>query len=330
LFQVFWDDDKRLFLEFKKNEGENQLLLPEKIKRLNLKYEVSKPITQKILSKQPPYLVSIKKLYFSNECLCFSVDMDEIQGYSDLQIKILKVTIFLYSGQRFEYIFEEKFNISDLWINEECYAGFQFIDLGLNKNQHSIYTQEKIYQEVKTDYNQEKQESKVIYEKNSVRNISVDDSIISMISESNKTLKSIEYHLKNLNLTLQNMPSGNFNYNLPSRLPNRTISSGIERIKVPTKPALIQGQMSSSKLLVIKEMKTIFKQNFEENDSFNIKGILKPLTAEELNEMRLDDDTLMKKEEEAIENQIKRLKKQKEQEISLENLKKPKSMTSTN
>lgn len=324
LFQVLWDDDKRLFLEFKKDKGENQLILPEKIKRLNLKYEVSKPLTQKILSKQPPYLVSIKKLYFSNEYLCFSIDLDEIHGHNDLQIKILKLTIFLYSGQRFEYVFEEKFNISDIWINEECYTGFHFIDLGINKNRHNIYTQEKIYQKVKTDFNKEKRESTVIYEKNSIKSISVDDSIISMISESNKTLKNIEYHLKNLNLTLQNMSTANISCNVPSRLPNRNSSPGIERIDIPKKPALIQGQISSSKLMVIKEMKAIFKQNLDNNENFSIKGILKPLAEEELNEMRLDDEVLLRKEEEAIKNQIKRLKKQHEKEISLKNLKKPK------
>jgi hypothetical protein len=71
-------------------------------------------------------------------------------------------------------------------------------------------------------------------------------------------------------------------------------------------------------------MKTIFKQNMEENEEFNVKGILKPLTEAELEEMILDDEILMKKEEESINNQIKRLKKQQEKALSLENLKKPK------
>ena len=46
LFQVFWDEGKKLFLEFKKDEKENQFLLPEKIKRLNLKFEISKHVKQ--------------------------------------------------------------------------------------------------------------------------------------------------------------------------------------------------------------------------------------------------------------------------------------------
>jgi len=236
LFQVFWDEGKRLFLEFKKDENENQFLLPEKIKRLNLKFEISKPFKQDNFSKQPPYLVSIKKLYYSDEHLCFSIDLDEIYGYDDLQIRILRLTIFMHSGQRIEYKFEEKFNISDVWFNEDCYAGFHFIDLGIQKNQHNMYTREKVYQEVKTDFSKVKRESTVIYEKNCVKSISLDESIISMISESNKTLKNIENHLKNLNLTLQNMPVGNISYGSAPRLPNRSSGTGIERIKGPNKP----------------------------------------------------------------------------------------------
>jgi hypothetical protein len=323
LFQVFWDEGKRLFLEFKKEENENQFLLPEKIKRLNLKFEISKAIKQNLFSNQPPYLVSIKKLYYSDEHLCFSINLDEIYGYNDLQIRILRLTIFLNSGQRIEYKFEEKFNISDIGINEDCYAGLQFIDLGIKKNQHNTFTREKVFQEVKTDFNNEKRESTVIYEKNSIKSISVDESIISMISESNRTLKNIENHLKNLNMTLQNIPVGNFSYAGPTRLPNSSLESGIERISVPTKPALIQSQMSSGKLMVIKEMKTIFQQNIEKNEIFNVKEILKPLTEEELKELIVDDKILMKKEEEAINNQIKRLKKQQEKKIDLADLKKP-------
>ncbi len=324
LFQVLWDDGKHLFLEFKKDEKENQILLPGKIKRLNLKFEISKSIRKKVQSNQPPYLVSIKKLYYSNEFLCFSIDLNEIYGYDDLQFSILRLSIFLYSGQRFEYSFQEKFDISDIWVNEDCYAGFEFVDLGVKRNQQSTFTREKFFKEVKTDPNQNKRESTVIYEKSSIKSISVDESIISMISESNNTLKSIEQHLKNLNLTLQNVSLANISYAQTPRLPNRNSGPGIERIKRPSNPSLIQGQMSSGNLMVIKEMKTIFKQITDKNSTFNIKDILKPLTGEELNDMMLDDEILKEKEEEAINNQIKRFKKEQGKVIKLKKLKKPK------
>jgi hypothetical protein len=324
LFQVFWDEGKQLFLEFKKDEKENQILLPEKIKRLNLKFDISKPFRKELHSNQPPYLVSIKKLYYTNEFLCFSIDLNEIYGYDELQFRILRLNIFLYSGQRLEYSFQEKFNISDIGINEDCYAGFDVIDLGEKRNQQKTITREKIYKEIKTDPNQNKQESTVIYEKKSIKSVSVDESIISMISESNNTLKSIEQHLKNLNLTLQNASLGNISYNQVPRLPNRNSGPGIERIKQPSSPSLIQGQMSSGKLMVIKEMKTIFEQSMDEDSVFNIKNILKPLTEEELNNMMLDDNVLKEKEETAINNQIKRFKKEQEKVIDPKKLKKPK------
>ncbi|GAG61917.1 unnamed protein product, partial [marine sediment metagenome] len=90
LFQVFWDEGKQLFLEFKKDENENQILLPEKIKRLNLKFEITQPFRKDIHSNQPPYLVSIKKFYYTSEILCFSIDLNEIYGYDELQFRILK------------------------------------------------------------------------------------------------------------------------------------------------------------------------------------------------------------------------------------------------
>jgi hypothetical protein len=324
LFQVLWDDGKHLFLEFKKDEKENQVLLPEKIKRLSLKFEISKPFRKKAHSNPPPYLVSIKKLYYSNEFLCCSIDLNEIYGYDDLQFRVLRLSIFLYSGQRFEYTFQEKFNISDIWVNEDCYAEFDFIDLGVKRKQQNTFTREKFYKEVKIDQNQNKRETTVIYEKSSIKSVSVDESTISMISESNNTLKRIEQQLKNLNLTLQNVSLANFSYAQTPRLLNRSSTSGIERIKKSSNPSLIQGQMPPGKLMVIKEMKAIFKQNIDKNSTFNIKEILKPLTEEELKEMILNEEILREKEEEAINNQNKKFKKEQDKLIKLEKLKKPK------
>jgi hypothetical protein len=145
-----------------------------------------------------------------------------------------------------------------------------------------------------------------------------------MISESNKTLKNIEKHLRNLNNTLLNMPATNLSYNTPPYLPDTASDIPIERIRIPSKPLLIQSQMSSGRLMVIQEMKTIFNKNIEENSIFNVKEILKPMSEEELLKMMPDKDLLKKKEEQAIKNQIERLKNQQKKEIKLENLTKPK------
>ena len=73
LFQVFWDDQKKLFLEFEKNDEEQVLFLPESINRLNVHFEISKVVKQDIYFKQTPSLVSIKKIYHSTEYLGFSI-----------------------------------------------------------------------------------------------------------------------------------------------------------------------------------------------------------------------------------------------------------------
>ncbi|MCK4380923.1 MAG: hypothetical protein KAW51_07250 [Candidatus Lokiarchaeota archaeon] len=320
MFQIFWDDNNKLFLEFKKNEEEQLLFLPEKIKRLTLHFEISK---QEIFHKQPPYLIAIKRLYHSSDTLSFSIEMDELFNIDELQIKILRVTVFLYSGQRFQYYFEESYKISDIWVNEDCYSGFEFEDLQSKRNFKGKITQEKIFQEIKTSIHENKEKRTLIYQKSKFESSSEENSLSCLINEGNKTLKRIEQALQNLSLSFQNMPQTNIQY-LPSGSIRGGSGPGIERIRGPTKPVLIQGQMSSNKLMVIKEMKSIFNENKSENSEFNIKDILKPLSNEELKAMILDDEELMKKEEDAIKNQIKRLKKQQDKEILLENLKLPK------
>jgi len=297
LFQVFWDDQRKLFLEFKKNDEEQVQFLPDKIKRLNFQFEISKVVRQEIYYKQSPSLVSIKKIYHSNELLCFTIELDEIQGYTDIQIKVLKLTIYLYSGHRIEYIFSEKFNILDIGINDDCYDGFQFIDLSLGKGQKRKVTQERVVQSIKTDYNQNKEERTLIYEKNSIESISADQSVISMMKESNETLKNIELYLKNLSLTMQNMPVNPISYRPPVRSSQRISEPGIERIKRSELPSLIQGRGSSAKLLVMKEMKTKFREITEKNKGFSVTDILKPMSEDELKAIVLSDDDLKKNEE---------------------------------
>jgi hypothetical protein len=324
LFQVFWDDQKKLFLEFEKNEEEQVLFLPEKINRLNIHFEISKIVKQDIYYKQTPSLVSIKKIYHSTEYLGCSIELDEIHGFSDIQIKILRLTIYLYSGERIEYTFSEKFNVSDIWVNDDCYAGFQFVDLRVPKSQRKKVTRERVVQATKTDFIQKKEEKTVIYEKRSIESIPADQSVISMMNESNKTLKNIEKHLASLALTLQNMPTTPVSYGPPSGVPQRIPGPGIERIKGSEVQSLIQGRGSSAKLLVIKEMKRIFKETTEKNSGFSIKDILKPMDEKELQSITLKEEELREKEEIAITNQIKRFKKKQEEKIKLEQLNEPK------
>jgi len=322
LFQIFWGDQNKLFLEFKKDENEKQVYIPDKIRSLNLQFEISK---QEVFYKEPPYLISIKKLYHSDETFAFTIDLDLINNLEDLQIKILRLYIFLHSGQRIEYSFRETFKISQIEFNEDCYVGFEFEDLNIKKNLKSTFTQEKIYEETKTDFNKSEQKRTVIYEKKRVENIPEDLSLISIVIESNKTLKNIVEQLKNLAVILKNMSFNNAQY-LPSiSVVKRSQESGIERIKgLPLKPNLIPNGAPSAKILVIKEMKSVFQNSIEKNNGFSINNILKPMSEEELKIITLSDEELKEKEQESINNQIKRLENKQKKQISLKDLKKPK------
>jgi hypothetical protein len=323
LFQIFWDDQKKLFLEFKKDKEEQVLFLPDKIKRLNFRFEISKIVADQIYYRQTPSLISIKKIYHSQEYLSFSIDMEEIRGYDDLQFKVLELTIYLYSGKRIEYSFSEKFNISDIWINEDCYAGFQFIDLTKKRNQRQSFTKEKVFKETKTDFAQNKEETTYVYEKNSIESYNVDQSLITMITESNQTLKNIETHLKNLTSTLQNMPLSSVPAGPPQGIPQRIPGASTSRMTSEKVASLIKSSASSVRMLVIKEMKDKFREVTEKHNGFSVKDILKPMSEEEHKALTLNEEDLMRKSEEAISNQIKRLQKQESKPIELSDLKKP-------
>ena len=89
----------------------------------------------------------------------------------------------------------------------------------------------------------------------------------------------------------------------------RSQEPGIERIRSsPSNISLLPPGAPSAKILVIKEMKSIFQTSIDNNNEFNINDILKPMSEEELKSITLSDEILMEKEQKAIENQIKRLK----------------------
>ncbi|MFX1327462.1 MAG: hypothetical protein ACFE91_04880 [Promethearchaeota archaeon] len=321
LFQVFWSDQNKLFLEFKKNEKEKEIYLPDQIKRLNLQFEISK---QEVLYKEPPYLISIKKLYHSDESLAFTIDLDLINNFNDLQIKILQLYIFLNSGQKIEYSFREIINVSEIEFNEDYYLGFEFEELTSRKNLRSRFSQEKTYEKIKTDFNKNEQKRTVIFEKKTIDNIPENNTIISMVSESNKTLKNIEEQLKNLAVILKNVSFNNTHYIPPIPAIKRSQDSAIEiRRRPPSRSNLIQEGSTPAKILVIKEMKSLFQNSIEKNDEFNIHDILKPMSEEEFNAITLSEEVLKEREHKAISNQIKRLENKKKKKISLENLKKP-------
>ncbi len=319
LFQVFWDDQQKLFLEFKKDNKEKEIYAPQKIKYLNIHFEISKILTQDIFHKQPPIIISIKKIYHSNECLSFPIELDDFRNSDDLQIKILRLIIFLKSGHRVEYIFTEKLNLSDVWINEDCYFGYNLEDLSSRNRFRQTITKEKLYEEIQKDYENNKEKKTLIVEKQKIENVVESDSLVEMIRENNDTLKVIANELKHLTAVLKNISFNNLAHgSLPPRPPmRRSNEPGIERIKRPPSRPMMMHEGSSAKVLVIKEMKEKFSKVIEKNNEFNIQDILKPMSEEELKSLTLNEEELKKKEEAAIQKQIERFKKEQQKELPL-------------
>ena len=323
MFQILWDDQKKLFLEFEKDDEEKDLYLPERIKYINIQLEISKIINQNISSRQPPLLISVKRIYHSNECLSFAIDLDDFVTFDDLQIKILRVIIFLFSGQKIEHNFSENFKLADIWMNEDCYVGYQLEDLGLRRTLKSTITHEKVVYQVQKDHANNREKKTTIIEKKQIETVMDSESISSLIQENNNTLKVIANELKNLTTVLKSVSfNAGTNY-LPSGPPVRSSSGpGIERNKrPPSRPSLVGG--SSAKVMVIREMKSVFQKNIEDNSDFNVQMLLKPMSEEELNKIILSEEELLKKEEIAIQNQIEKYKKAQEKDLALEDLRKP-------
>jgi len=326
LFQAFWDDQQKLFLEFVKNNEEREIFTPQKIKYLNIHFKISQILTQDILNKQPPIIISIKRIYHSNECLSFPIELDDFRNVNGLQITILRLIIYLKSGHRIEYVFTEKLNLSDLWVNEDCYSNYNFEDLSSKNRFKQTITNERLYEEIQKGSGSNKEKKTLIVEKQKIENIVESDSLTEMIKENNDTLKIIANELKNLTTVIKSLSFNGPTQILPPGPPiRRSNESGIERIKrPPSSLSLIQEENSSAKVLVIKEMKEKFIKVIEKNNGFSIKEILKPMSEDELKMLMVDEKTLKKKEEQAIKNQIERLKKEQGTISSLENLKEPK------
>ena len=329
LFQVFWDDQKRLFLEFEKQEDEKEIFIPENIRYINIQFEISKLLDQGLFHRGDPVLLSIKTLYYNYDMLSFPIDLEEFQGVDDIQIKLLQLIIQLHSGHKLEYNFTEKIRLSDLWTNEDCYDGYQFGNLNSRKKVKRTISHAKLIQEIQSDPKSNTQKKTIVIEKNSFESISgsnsENSSLISMIRENNETLKLIANELKNITTVLKHtsLTSGESAY-LPAGPPiRRSYGPGIERIKRPPSRSDLVAGGSPAKILVIREMKEIFQKTTADNSEFDIRKILQPMSEEELESITLGTDILREKEEIAIQNQIKRLENKQIEAPSLDNLKPP-------
>lgn len=317
LFQVYWDDQRNLFLELKKDQLENQLYLPGTIKRINLKYEISRNNKRDPCFRQEPYLISVRNFYFFNEFIAFSIDMSEINDTDNLQIKIVNVTIILYTGKKLEYTISRTFIMSEICVNDECYSNFKYEEIKTENKTEDSFLHEKIFQELETDLKNNKERSTFIYEKKTSNNSISHDLLVNLVGGNTEAINNIVDQLKELNSTLKNMSLNNIGY----------VSPGLSQTGPPkrmtnwkTNPNLSNPRLAikaPGKLPFLPELKELMK------DDASFHNYLKPMSEEELTEIMLDDEELEKKQEITIKRQIKRLEKEYPQELLLQNLKEP-------
>ena len=327
LFQVYWDDQRNLFLEFEKNEKEKELFIPNNIKYINIQFELWKIVNDDLLYKEPPLLISIKKLYHSNDFLSFPIDFDEFLRADDIKLKILKLTIFLCDGRKIEYKLGEKIDLSNIYVNEDCYEGYVLEDLNQRGSFKQSFTHEKVTETIFTDFKNKQERKTIVIEKKKVENVTSNNELLEMIRESNESLKTIANELKNLTAVLENLSLSGIQAPMLSPPPNvkSSNSTPITRIKKPpSKMPMLQGPISSAKVQVIREMKEMFNKVKSNGDKFNIKSILKPMSEKELNAIQLSEEELIKKQEELLQKQLKKLEKGKKEPLKLEDLSKPK------
>ncbi|MFX1239562.1 MAG: hypothetical protein ACFFAS_08770 [Promethearchaeota archaeon] len=330
LFQVFWDDHENLFLEFKKNEHNKEQFVPENIKRMNLKYELSKINREDYYCPEMPILVSIKKFFISTDFVIFSIDLDLLLDKEDLKINFLALTVFLHSGNKFEISINQKYEMSEICTNEEEITSiYKKRDVQEESPSRTSITQERIYQEVSRNPQNNKEKNTVVYEKKTIENFSGPRSFAEEIKENNSRLQNVENYLKEISETLKDI---SFNgISLGSGVPSTPNAQPITRIReVPTKRI---GMAPPGRPAFIRELKGVFNDLMQDKEILNFRDILKPMNEDELKAITLDDEELEKKELETFMRVMKRIenaesdiittKEEDSEPIKLENLKKP-------
>ncbi|TXT64870.1 MAG: hypothetical protein BAJALOKI1v1_510010 [Promethearchaeota archaeon] len=139
LLNLSWDekDQSRLLFKFKKEPDEINEIIEESVERAQIKFELLKRNERSPQIIQEPFLISIKDLYFSANLLAFSVKFDKLNDLEDLQIRVIRLTIFYYSGRR-----------EDILINKT----FQLTEITYDDGQLVEFMEEEVVYEKKTTY----------------------------------------------------------------------------------------------------------------------------------------------------------------------------------
>lgn len=137
LMELCWDEAHQgtLLFKFGMDEEETQDINGDTVKSMNLKFELAKRHERSPDIIQEPFLISIKQFHISANIMVFSVELDKLSGLEDLQINVIRLTIFYYSGIKEEIFINQSFQLSEI-----SYADGQIVE----------YMEEQVVYEQKT------------------------------------------------------------------------------------------------------------------------------------------------------------------------------------
>jgi hypothetical protein len=141
--QLCWDerDQNNLLFKFKIDKIEETETIQEEVEKVQIKFELLKKNDRSLQIIQEPFLISIKDLYFSANILAFSVKLDKLNDLENLQIRVIRLTIFYYSGRREDIFINKTFQLTEI-----TYDDGQFIEI----------MEEEVIYEKKTTYSYKK------------------------------------------------------------------------------------------------------------------------------------------------------------------------------
>ncbi|MBD3194034.1 MAG: hypothetical protein GF317_03195 [Candidatus Lokiarchaeota archaeon] len=165
LLQLCWEDQNRLLFKFQK-EQEDRKIIPENIKSINLKFELAKVHERASHIIQQPFLVSIKDIHFAASIIFFSVDLERLTDFEDLQIKVIRLTIFFHSGGRDEIFINKSFHLSEITYDEGEFLEITEEELIYEeKTRYSVKTK-KVSKNKKSDREKSSKTKKISHSRN--------------------------------------------------------------------------------------------------------------------------------------------------------------------
>lgn len=317
LFQVLWDDQRNLILDFKESGRNNSVHDLQELKRLNLKYEISKKDQNQSRALAQPALVSVKEFNHTPDRLIFKIDLSDVLEFDELMIQFKALTLYSQNGTRKRIELKKSMDLSEIIIDEDYYDSVievnpvEFMKEEKSNAINGSHTKEQIYRETETDVTNNRKKDVFIYQKNSTTFSSDSNDLIRAIQENSARLARVEEGLIELTKTLKSMKFASApNISPPPQLkppPKSTSLNSIPNKPSPTfkkLPMKRPVRKDSGRLPYLGELRSIFKRKDENDKEFNFKDVLKPLSEEELKQITLDEEQLQKKEDEFYKRQL--------------------------